>query len=43
VNRNITETLDLCWELLSILPADTLTRVNEEDIAKYYIASNAEL
>ena len=36
VNRNVTETLDLAWELLSILPKDTLTRVTEEDIAKYY-------
>ncbi|MBE9563134.1 MAG: V-type ATP synthase subunit B [Proteobacteria bacterium] len=37
VNRDITETLELSWELLSILPQDTLTRVSEEDIAKYYI------
>ena len=43
INRNITETLNLSWELLSILPRDTLTRVNEEDIAKYYLDSNPEL
>ncbi len=34
--RSILETLDLSWELLSILPKDALTRVSEEDIAKYY-------
>ncbi|MDD2815138.1 MAG: V-type ATP synthase subunit B [Thiotrichaceae bacterium] len=35
-DRTILETLDLAWELLSILPEDALTRVSEADIAKYY-------
>lgn len=35
-DRTIIETLDLAWELLSILPEDALTRVSEADIAKYY-------
>ncbi len=35
-DRSINETLELGWELLSLLPADTLTRVTEEDLAKYY-------
>jgi V/A-type H+-transporting ATPase subunit B len=35
-DRTIIETLDLAWELLSILPEDALTRVSEADISKYY-------
>ena len=35
-NRSIMETLELSWELLSILPKEALTRVSEADIAKYY-------
>ncbi|OQW94381.1 MAG: V-type ATP synthase subunit B [Beggiatoa sp. IS2] len=38
-DRSIIETLDLAWELLSLLPADTLTRVSEADITKYYRAT----
>jgi len=34
--RSIIETLDLAWEILSLLPADELTRVSEQDIAKYH-------
>jgi len=34
--RSIIETLDLAWEMLSLLPADELTRVSEQDIAKYH-------
>lgn len=37
-DRSITETLELGWELLSLLPKDALTRVSEADIAKYYQA-----
>ncbi|RKZ38281.1 MAG: V-type ATP synthase subunit B [Gammaproteobacteria bacterium] len=37
---NIIETLNLAWELLSILPKDALTRVSEADIAKYYSRVN---
>lgn len=34
-NRSIQETLDLGWELLSMLPVGELKRVKEEHIAKY--------
>ena len=40
-NRTIIETLDLAWELLSILPKDALTRMNEVDISKYYVSSES--
>jgi V/A-type H+-transporting ATPase subunit B len=30
------QTLDLAWEVLSILPRDELTRLEEEQIEKYY-------
>ncbi|MDL2300300.1 V-type ATP synthase subunit B, partial [Clostridiaceae bacterium OttesenSCG-928-D20] len=35
VNRSIEETLDLGWELLSILPRSELKRVTPEQIEKY--------
>ncbi len=34
--RNIIETLDLAWELLSLLPPGVLGRVTEEDLRKYH-------
>lgn len=34
--RNIIETLDLAWELLSLLPPSALSRVSEEDLRKYH-------
>ena len=34
--RSIIETLDLAWELLSLLPPEELSRVTEEDIQKYH-------
>ncbi|WP_422487289.1 V-type ATP synthase subunit B [Gudongella sp. DL1XJH-153] len=34
-NRDISETLDLAWELLKILPREELDRLNPELIAKY--------
>ncbi len=34
--RSIIETLDLAWELLSLLPPEELTRVSEEQINKYH-------
>ncbi|MDD2913206.1 MAG: V-type ATP synthase subunit B [Candidatus Paceibacterota bacterium] len=34
-NREIEETLNIGWELLSILPKEELKRVKEEDIEKY--------
>ncbi len=35
-DRSIIETLDLAWELLSLLPPDALTRVTEADLQKYH-------
>lgn len=35
-NRSISETLDLAWELLSMLPASLLIRVSEEELAQHY-------
>ena len=34
--RNIIETLDLAWELLSLLPPGALSRVTEEDLHNYH-------
>jgi V/A-type H+-transporting ATPase subunit B len=34
--RGIIETLDLAWELLSLLPPSALSRVSEEDLRKYH-------
>jgi V/A-type H+-transporting ATPase subunit B len=34
--RDVIETLNLAWELLSLLPADELGRVSEEDLHKYH-------
>ncbi|NLC25141.1 MAG: V-type ATP synthase subunit B [Fastidiosipila sp.] len=36
-NRTIDETLDLGWELLSMLPKNELKRIHEEYIDQYYI------
>ena len=35
-NRDIDDTLDIGWDLLSMLPKDELNRVDEENIEKYY-------
>jgi V/A-type H+-transporting ATPase subunit B len=37
-NRTFEETLNLGWQVLSILPQGELTRVQPEDIARYYRA-----
>ncbi len=34
--RSILETLDLAWELLSLLPPEALTRLSAADLAKYH-------
>lgn len=34
--RSIIETLNLAWELLSLLPPEELTRVKEADLAQYH-------
>jgi len=35
-DRSIIETLNLSWELLSMFPKDTLSRVSEIELAKYH-------
>lgn len=35
-SRSITETLDLGWELLTVLPRDELDRVDDDMLDKYY-------
>ncbi len=40
--RGIEQTLDLCWELLSLLPAEDLSRVSEQDLASYYRRQDQE-
>src|SRR3989339_1240622 len=35
-DRSIHETLNLAWDLLSMLPPDTLIRVSEAELAKYH-------
>jgi V/A-type H+-transporting ATPase subunit B len=35
-DRSIIETLNIAWELLSLLPGDALIRVSETDLAKYH-------
>ncbi|MCY3060361.1 V-type ATP synthase subunit B [Aerococcus urinae] len=39
-NRTIYETLDLAWQLLTILPKSELTRINDKYIEKYYPKSD---
>jgi V/A-type H+-transporting ATPase subunit B len=36
-NRTIEETLDIGWELLSMLPEEELNRIDEEFIEQYYL------
>ena len=38
-NRTIEQTLDLAWQLLTILPKDALTRIHEEYIVRYQTAA----
>ncbi|WP_123535548.1 ATP synthase subunit B [Halosimplex salinum] len=35
-DRDIDETLDIGWDLLSMLPKEELNRIDEENIAEYY-------
>jgi len=35
-DRSIADTLDLAWEVLSLLPQDTLTRVSEAELDAHY-------
>ncbi len=41
-NRDIEETLDLGWKLLSTLPKEELNRIDEDLIEKYYIEDESE-
>lgn len=38
-NRSIGDSLNLAWEMLSLFPRDSLTRVSESDLALYYQGS----
>ena len=40
-NRTLEKTLDIGWELLSMLPRDELTRVSLDEIKQYYKESDA--
>lgn len=40
-NRSIERTLEIGWKLLSMLPKQELTRVNLDEIEKYYKGDNA--
>ena len=35
-DRSVFETLNLAWELLSMLPRDSLIRVSEDELSRYY-------
>ncbi|SEH37387.1 MULTISPECIES: V-type ATP synthase subunit B [Halopenitus] len=41
-NRTIEETLEIGWDLLSMLPKDALNRVDEEFIEEYYREDDSE-
>ncbi len=40
-NRTIEQTLDIGWRLISMLPAEELTRLSREEIQQYYKAEHA--
>ena len=42
-NRGIDETLDIGWELLSMLPKEELNRIDEEFIETYYVEDGEEV
>jgi V/A-type H+-transporting ATPase subunit B len=41
-DRDIEETLDIGWDLLSMLPREELNRIDEEFIEEYYVAEDAD-
>jgi V/A-type H+-transporting ATPase subunit B len=41
-DRSIDETLDIGWDLLSMIPKEELNRIDEELIEKYYEADETE-
>lgn len=42
IGRNITETLDIGWELISMLPKSELKRIDSTHINKYYLGKDNE-
>jgi len=42
-NRSIETTLDIGWEMLSILPEEELYRISKEDIQRYYIPQEGDV
>lgn len=38
--RSITQSLDICWELLRTFPEDMLNKIKKDIIKKYYPRSN---
>jgi len=42
-NRSIETTLDIGWEMLSILPEEELYRISKEDIQRYYIPQKGDV
>jgi V/A-type H+/Na+-transporting ATPase subunit B len=40
-DRSIERTLDIGWRLLSMLPKEELTRVNQDEIKRYYKEGHA--
>ncbi len=40
-NRNIERTLDIGWQLVSMLPQEELTRLSREELKQYYKGENA--
>ena len=41
-NRDVDETLDIAWELLSGLPKESLNRIDEDLIEEYYIEDESD-
>jgi len=42
-NRSIETTLDIGWEMLSILPEEELYRISKEEIQRYYIPQKGDV
>ncbi len=41
-DRSIFHTLDLAWEILSLLPKEALTRLSEKDIEAHYLSTGTQ-
>ena len=42
-NRSIEESLDLGWKLLSLLPKEELSRIDNDTISKRYVEGSEEI